>query len=1744
MNRLFVLFAILLFPAGLAARLNEASVGDVLINEVMANPVGLTAFPETEYVELYNASGDAVSLSGWSFVYDGKATALPDSLLPAGSYAVLFRSGREIYVEDNGIAIPVAAFPSSLANTGKTVQLINSTGIVIDFVSYATAQAGCSWERDESGNWYLSNDTRGGTPGAVNSPKDTPPPVIPVPDLSQPGDVLINEVMANPVGLTAFPETEYVELYNASGNTVSLSGWSFVYDGKATALPDSLLPAGSYAVLFRSGREVYVENYGLAVPVAAFPSSLANTGKTLQLINSTGIVIDFGSYATAQAGCSWERDESGNWYLSNDTRGGTPGAVNSPKDTPPPVIPVPDLSQPGDVLINEVMANPVGLTAFPETEYVEIFNVSGNTVSLSGWSFIYDGKATALPDSLLPAGSYAVLFRSGREIYVADNGIAIPVAAFPSSLANTGKTLQLINSTGIVIDSVSYATAQAGCSWERDESGNWYLSNDTRGGTPGAVNSPKDTPPPVIPVPDLSQPGDVLINEVMANPVGLTAFPETEYVEIYNVSGNTISLSGWSFVYDGKATALPDSLLPTGSYAVLFRSGREIYVADNGLAIPVAAFPSSLANTGKALQLVNSSGIIIDSGSYATAQAGCSWERDESGNWYLSNDTRGGTPGAANSSKDTPPPVIPVPDLSQSGDVLINEVMANPVGLTAFPETEYVELYNASGNTISLSGWSFIYDGKATALPDNLLPAGSYAVLFRSGREIHVADNGLAIPVATFPSSLANTGKALQLVNSSGIIIDSVSYATAQAGCSWERDESGNWYLSNDTRGGTPGAVNSPEDTPPPVIPVPDLSQPGDVLINEIMANPVGLTAFPETEYVELYNVSGNTISLSGWSFIYDGKATALPDNLLPAGSYAVLFRSGREIYVADNGLAIPVATFPSSLANTGKALQLVNSSGIIIDSVSYATAKAGCSWERDESGNWYLSNDTRGGTPGAVNSPKDTPPPVIPVPDLSQPGDVLINEVMANPVGLTAFPETEYVELYNASGNTISLSGWSFIYDGKATALPDSLLPAGSYAVLFRSGREIYVADNGLAVPVAAFPSSLANTGKTLQLINSTGIIIDSVSYATAKAGCSWERDDDDNWYLSIDTRGGTPGAINSPKDTPPPVLPVPDLSQPGDVLINEVMANPVGLTAFPETEYVELYNASDNTISLSGWSFIYDGKATALPDSLLPSGGYAVLFRSGREIYVADNGLAVPVATFPSSLANTGKALQLVNSEGIVIDSISYATAKAGCSWERDDDDNWYLSIDTRGGTPGAVNSSRDTPPPVIPVPDLSQPGDVLINEVMANPVGLMAFPETEYVELYNASDNTISLSGWSFIYDGKTTVLPDSLLPAGSYAVLFRSGREIYVEDNGIAIPVATFPSSLANAGKALQLVNSAGIVIDFMDYAEAQPARSWERDESGNWYLSNNVYGGTPGAVNSPKIIPNRPDENDPFPTDDRIIYERDIIFNEILPEPSFGGSEYIELYNRSGRPVRLIGLSIATRKADGELRTRYTLASVTAPLPPEAYLVLTSNRGGVLNFYFTSSPEAIHELKLPELSNTGATLVLCRTNDDAVIDEVGYSDKWHDAAIKNAKGVSLERRYPESETQNASNWTSATSAVGYGTPGDINSQRGVSGAAHAVSVNTPEYVSGFDEYVITYRMDKAGYHLKMEIFTPEGRKVAEISNNQLSGPEGEIRWNGYGLDGNRLPPAVYIFQAACFHPDGQKKTVRKAFLVKP
>lgn len=459
----------------------------------------------------------------------------------------------------------------------------------------------------------------------------------------------------------------------------------------------------------------------------------------------------------------------------------------------------------------------------------------------------------------------------------------------------------------------------------------------------------------------------------------------------------------------------------------------------------------------------------------------------------------------------------------------------------------------------------------------------------------------------------------------------------------------------------------------------------------------------------------------------------------------------------------------------------------------------------------------------------------------------------------------------------------------------------------------------------------------------------------------------------------------------------------------------------------------------------------------------------------------------------------------------------------------------------------------------------GSLLINEIMADPKGLLSLPQTEYVELYNASGSVLPLKGWTFLYGGKPVALDAYALPAGKYLVLYREGRDIRVGATGQAMPLAAFPSALANTGKLLQLKDPSGQLIDEVTYEKAKPAVSWERSPSG-WHLSADPAGGTPGTLNSifvpepdddpgvdPPLDPDDPDDPDtpsdsispetpPVPPGMLLPEPGEVVFNELLPNPFPEGSEYIELYNRSVRELSLAGLSLAIRKADGSLSTRYPLASVSPVQEPGGYALLTKDKEGVTPFYLISTPSALHALKLPVLANTASTLVLFRTSDGVVIDEISYTAKWHAASVKNQKGVALERIDPDGPTQAPSNWTSATETAGYGTPGYRNSQYKREEPGHATGIEAPVFSDRTGYYTIAYYLDQPGYHCRAWVYDTAGRRRAEIAMHELLGMEGEITWKGEGIDGHLLRCGPYILYLELYHENGHVRTYKKVFLV--
>ncbi|HVG60370.1 MAG TPA: lamin tail domain-containing protein [Hyalangium sp.] len=118
-------------------------------------------------------------------------------------------------------------------------------------------------------------------------------------------------------------------------------------------------------------------------------------------------------------------------------------------------------------------------------------------------------------------------------------------------------------------------------------------------------------------------------------------------------------------------------------------------------------------------------------------------------------------------------------------------------------------------------------------------------------------------------------------------------------------------------------------------------SSPGQIIINEILANEVGSDT--GGEFIELVNVGGLPVDLSGWK-LWDAAAarhTFAGGTTLAPGKALVVYASATDIPAGVTN-AVAASTGTLSLNNTGDTVTLKNASAVNVTSYTYAGSLAG----------------------------------------------------------------------------------------------------------------------------------------------------------------------------------------------------------------------------------------------------------------------------------------------------------------------------------------------------------------------------------------------------------------------------------------------------------------------------------------------------------------------------------------------------------------------------------------------------------------------------------------------------------------------------------------------------------------------------------------------------------------------------------------------------------------------------------
>ncbi|HLU86314.1 MAG TPA: lamin tail domain-containing protein, partial [Taishania sp.] len=435
---------------------------------------------------------------------------------------------------------------------------------------------------------------------------------------------------------------------------------------------------------------------------------------------------------------------------------------------------------------------------------------------------------------------------------------------------------------------------------------------------------------------------------------------------------------------------------------------------------------------------------------------------------------------------------------------------------------------------------------------------------------------------------------------------------------------------------------------------------PGDVIINEFMADPSPVIGLPEVEFVEIYNRSSKIFNLAGWK-LGDNTSfgTVATSNWLLPGEYRVL-APNTSVSLFTN--AVGVTSFPS-LNNASDDIKIADNNGNIIDALSYTTdwyhdaSKANGGWtiERinpqipcSDISNWKASIDSSGGTPGFQNTVFSlAPDSIVPI----------INQCMA------------------VSSNTIRVV---FNKPIDSLSIQNSIISINpSLTIIDREVETTFTTETFLT---------------TQEPINYSTIYTIKI---TGFEDCSGQTGNDSTTFI------------------------LPSIAAVGDILINEFMADPSPAVDLPEVEFVEIYNVSNKIIDLSNWKLGDNTTFGSFNGGIIYPNEYKVLTANSN---VGQFTNSIGVTNFPS-LNNTEDDIVIQNGQGTVIDKISYTTTwyqdnskkDGGWSIERinpfapcQSSNNWRASIDLTGGTPGFVNSVLDT------FPDYSLPEIVSIEVI----------------------------------------------------------------------------------------------------------------------------------------------------------------------------------------------------------------------------------------------------------------------------------------------------------------------------------------------------------------------------------------------------------------------------------------------
>ena len=673
----------------------------VRIAEVMFNPPGGDPF---EFIELQNTGGLSADLSGYSF--QGINFRFPTSspVLGPGARIVLGNDARSADFQRRYPNLAVAGwFAGSFDNAGERIALLDPSGRTVTSVEY---NDGHPWPVPaDGGGASLEIVDAQGNPNDPSNWHASVPGGTPGAVNSSPPRALIriNELQAGSAA-------DWIELFNPGAAAIQIGGWSLTDNSE----PRQFVFATGTTI--DGGGFLKIEcKEGSAVGSSKAPFGLSRRGETIALYDAVTNRVDVLHYGPVVDGF---------------TIGLIDGRLAVCDPTP---LGPNEAKAPGSftgVKINEFLANPDG-----GDDWIELHNSGVSVVALQGCAIVTSNAIARIASpTFIGAGGFVVL--RADENPGPDH--------LDLKLSASGGLIALLAPNGDELDRVTYGAQSIGITTGRLPDGGGAFQQLPFTPTPGASNY-------------LAEMGTRLrIAEVLARS---SAGPD--WVEIENVSGETISLAGVSF--DAQPMGAPLVRSPFRADAKLNASERMLLYFGSVPAgfVPKPnshSFPAPLNDNNSVLTLRDPLDRIIDRVEYGLQIAGRSIGLLNQEWVLLAAPSPGGPNGTAAA-------------LDLGTGLRLNEWLA-----ASAPTNDFIEIYNPAPLPVHLGRWILTDDPSISGSTNNRLAlltfidAGAF-VRFHADGEVGRGPDHTAFGLDRF-------GETIRLLNPSAQIVDTVDFAT------------------------------------------------------------------------------------------------------------------------------------------------------------------------------------------------------------------------------------------------------------------------------------------------------------------------------------------------------------------------------------------------------------------------------------------------------------------------------------------------------------------------------------------------------------------------------------------------------------------------------------------------------------------------------------------------------------------------------------------------------------------------------------------------------------------------------------------------------------------------------------------------------------------------------------------------------------------------------------------------------